>query len=119
MLKKIISILMIVCFVNLSACVGTLFKRNQIYKVHSKKLDWFIVAVDSFFLLFFIIPGIVALAVDYSTGTLYLPNETIVLKSVDANEIYTILKEKNINVEIKDIEESIKQYNAKMNSIWL
>jgi hypothetical protein len=59
----------------------------------------------------------VALAVDYSTGTLYLPNETIVLKSVDANEIYTILKEKNINVEIKDIEESIKQYNAKMNSI--
>ena len=118
MLKKIISILMIVCFVNLSACVGTLFKRNQIYKVHSKKLDWFIVAVDSFFLLFFIIPGIVALAVDYSTGTLYLPNETIVLKSVDANEIYTILKEKNINVEIKDIEESIKQYNNKVNSIW-
>jgi hypothetical protein len=57
------------------------------------------------------------LAVDYSTGTLYLPNETIVLKSVNANEIYNILKEKNINVEIKDIEESIKQYNAKMNSI--
>ena len=68
-------------------------------------------------MLFFIIPGIVALAVDYSTGTLYLPNETIVLKSVNANEIYNILKEKNINVEIKDIEESIKQYNAKMNSI--
>ena len=117
MLKKIISILMVICFVNLSACVGTLFKRNQIYKVHSKKLDWFIVAVDSFFLLFFIVPGIVALAVDYSTGTLYLPNETIVLKTIDSKEIYNILKEKNINVEIKDIEESIKQYNDKLNSL--
>jgi hypothetical protein len=36
-------------------------------------LDWRIVALDSLFLLLFFIPGVIAFAVDFSTGAIYLP----------------------------------------------
>ena len=36
-------------------------------------LDWSIVALDAIGLIFFIIPGIIAFAVDFGTGTIYLP----------------------------------------------
>jgi hypothetical protein len=37
------------------------------------KIDWGIVALDAVGLLFGVIPGIVAFAVDFSTGCIYLP----------------------------------------------
>ena len=39
-------------------------------------LDWKIVALDAVGLLFFFVPGVVAFAVDFSNGTIYLPSET-------------------------------------------
>jgi hypothetical protein len=38
-------------------------------------LDWSIVALDAIGLLFFFIPGVIAFAVDFSNGTIYLPTE--------------------------------------------
>ncbi len=38
-------------------------------------LDWKIVALDAVGLLFFFVPGVVAFAVDFSNGTIYLPTE--------------------------------------------
>ena len=38
-------------------------------------LDWKIVALDAVGLLFFFVPGVVAFAVDFSNGTIYLPSE--------------------------------------------
>ncbi len=39
-------------------------------------LDWKIVALDGVGLLFFFVPGVVAFAVDFATGTIYLPPES-------------------------------------------
>ena len=36
-------------------------------------LDWRIVALDALCLVFFFIPGVIAFAVDFSTGAIYLP----------------------------------------------
>jgi hypothetical protein len=39
------------------------------------RLDWGIVVLDALGLVFFLIPGIIAFAVDFSTGAIYLPPE--------------------------------------------
>lgn len=36
-------------------------------------LDWEIVALDAIGLLFFFVPGVIAFAVDFNNGTIYLP----------------------------------------------
>lgn len=42
------------------------------------KLDWAIVALDAIGLLFFFVPGVIAFAVDFATGTIYLPADECV-----------------------------------------
>ncbi len=37
------------------------------------RLDWGVVALDAIGLIFFFIPGVIAFAVDFSTGAIYLP----------------------------------------------
>ncbi len=39
------------------------------------KLDWEIVALDAVGLLLFFVPGVIAFAVDFNNGTIYLPTE--------------------------------------------
>ncbi|HVW02985.1 MAG TPA: hypothetical protein VHB77_21675 [Planctomycetaceae bacterium] len=39
------------------------------------RLDWSIVALDALGLLLFFIPGVIAFAVDFNNGTIYLPPE--------------------------------------------
>lgn len=41
-------------------------------------VDWGVVALDAVCLLFFFIPGVIAFAVDFSTGAIYLPPPTYV-----------------------------------------
>jgi hypothetical protein len=36
-------------------------------------LDWGVVALDAIGLLFFLVPGVIAFAVDFATGAIYLP----------------------------------------------
>jgi hypothetical protein len=45
-------------------------RRNQ---PPGGRLDWAIVALDAVGLLLFFIPGVVAFAVDFTTGAIYLP----------------------------------------------
>ena len=55
----------------LSAC-GTIFypdRRGQI----SGQVDPVVVAADAIGILFFVIPGLIALAIDFGTGAIYLP----------------------------------------------
>lgn len=40
-------------------------------------LDWKVVALDAVGLLLFFIPGVIAFAVDFSNGTIYLPSNRI------------------------------------------
>ncbi len=39
------------------------------------RLDWGVVALDAVGLLFFLVPGVIAFAVDFNNGTIYLPPE--------------------------------------------
>ena len=39
------------------------------------RLDWGVVALDAVGLLFFFVPGVIAFAVDFNNGTIYLPSE--------------------------------------------
>jgi len=39
------------------------------------QLDWGVVALDAVGLLFFFVPGVIAFAVDFNNGTIYLPSE--------------------------------------------
>jgi hypothetical protein len=55
----------------LSGC-GTIFypeRRGQ----PAGMLDWKVVALDAVGLLFFFVPGVIAFAVDFNNGTIYLP----------------------------------------------
>lgn len=38
------------------------------------QLDWGVVALDGLALLLFVVPGVIAFAVDFSTGAIYLPS---------------------------------------------
>jgi hypothetical protein len=58
----------------LAAGCGTLLypeRRGQ----PAGRLDWRVVLLDGIGLLFFFIPGVIAFAVDFLNGTIYLPNE--------------------------------------------
>lgn len=41
------------------------------------RLDWKVVALNGVGLLFFFIPGVIAFAVDFINGTIYLPDESV------------------------------------------
>lgn len=58
-----------------SGC-GTLLypeRRGQ----RAGRLDWKVVALNGVGLLFFFIPGVIAFAVDFLNGTIYLPDESV------------------------------------------
>ncbi len=71
-IKKILNILIIISlFIQLSAC-GTLLypeRRGQT----SGRIDPGVAVMDGVCLLLFIIPGVFAYVVDFSTGAIYLP----------------------------------------------
>ncbi|MFC1659340.1 hypothetical protein ACFL0U_02120 [Pseudomonadota bacterium] len=73
-MKKIIS--MFLCIFILTQTIGCgyfLHPERREQRRHSGQLDTTIVVLDAVGLLFFLIPGIIAFAVDYSSKTIYLP----------------------------------------------
>jgi len=52
---------------------GTLMHPERRYAPNDGRLDWGIVALDGLGLLLFFIPGVIAFAVDFTTGAIYLP----------------------------------------------
>lgn len=103
MLKKLILLVLSISVLSLQAC-GTLIKRDQIGKAHSKKLDLPIVALNAIGLVLFIVPGVVAFTVDYLNGTLYLPYGKITkLDKSSPEAIKDILAKNNIDVSIDQL----------------
>ncbi len=83
------------CALTLAGC-GTVFhpeRRGQ----SAGRLDWKIVALDALGLVLFLIPGIIAFAVDFHTGAIYLPpcdvglsspgNQPLVVRHVPGKKI--------------------------------
>ncbi len=72
-MNKYVSVLCAgVLTLNLTAC-GTILYPERSGQSKGGRLDIGIVALDGVGLLFFLIPGIVAYAVDFNNGTIYLP----------------------------------------------
>jgi len=70
MYKKIISLIFsALLIVQISSC-GTLFYPDRRGQTHGK-IDTDVVLLDGIGLLFYIIPGLIAFAIDYKTGTIY------------------------------------------------
>lgn len=57
--------------IQLSACGSIFFpeRRGQI----NGQIDYLVAGLDAIGLLFYIIPGVIAFAVDFTTGAIYLP----------------------------------------------
>ncbi len=69
----------------LGAGCGTLMypeRRGQ----RGGRLDWRVVALDAAGLLLFFIPGVIAFAVDFSNGTIYLPPDGLADNSPSGEE---------------------------------
>ncbi len=84
------------------------------------QLDTGVVALNAIGLLFFLIPGVIAFAVDFSNGTIYLPNtgraeinpkilEQISEKEVTIDQLQTILEQQT---DIKDIDISLSHLHV-------
>jgi len=72
-LKKSISVMLCTLLLLQLASCGTLLypeRRDQ----KSGQVDVAVVLMDAIGLFFFIIPGVIAFAVDFSTGAIYLPS---------------------------------------------
>jgi hypothetical protein len=58
-----------------TAGCGTILHPERRGQPPTGRLDWGVVLLDGLGLIFFFIPGLIAFAVDFSTGAIYLPPE--------------------------------------------
>ena len=72
LMKKIISLIIVSVFVTNSVGCGTILHPERKGQVDGR-IDPSIAVLDGIGLLFFLIPGVIAFAVDFSNGTIYLP----------------------------------------------
>jgi hypothetical protein len=92
---------------------GTIFypeRRGQ----PAGKLDWKVVAFDALGLVLFFVPGIIAFAVDFATGAIYLPPDHYgKAKGADAEKEpkkFAVLQLPRGRADRQHIEEAISQH---------
>jgi hypothetical protein len=68
---KLLSMVLLFSFLQLIACGTIMYPERKGQK--AGRLDPAIVVLDAIGLLFFIIPGVIAFAVDFNNGAIYLP----------------------------------------------
>ena len=85
--KKSVAIpLALALTIQLSGC-GTILKPERKGQ-SSGQLDVGIVALNAIGLLFFLVPGVIAFAVDFNNGTIYLPGGSASVNEDDVNIVY-------------------------------
>ena len=108
MLKKLMNTLNIfvcaVLIVQLAGCGTIMYPERKGQK--SGKIDSGVAILDGIGLLFFLIPGIIAFAVDFNNGTIYLPGTA--LGPVDPDDIKQV-KFDSRHSSRADIERMIKE----------
>ncbi|MFT3928887.1 MAG: hypothetical protein QM709_01215 [Spongiibacteraceae bacterium] len=70
-MKRWCGLAVIAAMLNTAACGYLIFPERQ--GIRGDRVDGTVVALDAIGLLFFILPGVIAFAVDFSTGCIYLP----------------------------------------------
>jgi len=74
-LRRAVALILIAALLPLSGCGYLIF--NERVGQPDGEIDWGIFALDAVGLLFGVIPGVVAFAVDFSTGCIYLPSAPV------------------------------------------
>ena len=74
MKKKILSVLLLLMFFTMASC-GSLMYKDRRFVEKSDRIDYFVLGIDSMGLFCFVVPGLVFLFVDYSTGALWLSKD--------------------------------------------
>ena len=59
-----------------SAGCGTLMYPERRGQSRTGGIDWTVAGMDAIGLIFFLVPGVIAFAIDYHNGSLFLPEET-------------------------------------------
>jgi len=93
-----------------SGC-GTIFwpeRRGQ----PAGPLDWKVVVLDAIGLLFFFIPGVIAFAVDFSNGTIYLPPGQY-SSTRNSKGGWTKVQTAKQQLSARDIEEAVQLHTGK------
>lgn len=72
-LKRWCGLAVITAIVNTAACGYLIYPERQ--GLRGDRVDGTVVALDAIGLLFFVLPGVIAFAVDFSTGCIYMPKE--------------------------------------------
>jgi hypothetical protein len=73
-------------------------------------LDWSIVALDAVGLLFFFVPGVIAFAVDFNNGTIYLPPEQHYGGRTSPDRRLTSRKVDGDARNVRDVERTVSEH---------
>jgi hypothetical protein len=73
MMKAWISILLSSLLIFATPSCGTIAFQQRESQGNTGRIDPNVVIMDSVWLLFFVVPGVVAFAVDFATDAIYLP----------------------------------------------
>lgn len=98
-IKKSITLSIVAAFVIQLAACGTIMHPERKGQ-KSGQLDTSIVVLDAIGLLFFLVPGVIAFAVDFNNGTIYLPGSSASINPGDINVV---------NIESEITNEKIEQ----------
>jgi len=91
----------------ITAC-GTIMYPERKGQV-SGKIDAGVAVLDGIGLLLFIIPGVIAFAVDFSNGTIYLPPEkNSLLEKTDSKNLSSLHIDKD-NMNLQEIESLVSE----------
>ena len=70
-IKRLCKLALVLALSNTAACGYLIYPERQ--GLRGDRVDGTVVALDAIGLLFFVLPGVVAFAVDFSSGCIYLP----------------------------------------------
>ena len=108
MIKGCLSITVVIVFLfQITAC-GTIMYPERKGQVGGK-IDAEVAILDGIGLLFFLIPGVIAFAVDFSNGTIYLPaNKKSLLENNDSQNLNVLHIDKD-KMNLQEIESVISE----------
>jgi threonine dehydrogenase-like Zn-dependent dehydrogenase len=106
--KSIISLVLTLALTSQLFSCGYFLHPERREQKSKGNVDWAIAGLDAVGLIFFIVPGLIAFAVDVSSGTLYLPKHSSQASNLDWKNATKIKIDPN-NLSEASIAKAIKE----------